>query len=82
MIEEIGMTNIEHKLCEQALAGNSGEMLIELIIDKYLLQTTGPDKELAMQKVGIGRVIKFMRSVREGSDNIIISKPKPQTKTK
>jgi hypothetical protein len=66
----INMTRSELELCENALNGQKGEMLLDIITDQIVLSDTLSTEE----KAGAGRVLKFLRSVHNGTANLIEKK--------
>lgn len=70
----IKMTADEHRLCEEAMRGQKGAVLIDVLTDKMLLQDASTPDE-ALKRAGIGEVVKFLRSLHNGTDNFIQKKP-------
>ena len=65
----ITMTEVEQSLCVQALSGDQGEVLCDLITDQIVLS----DHLGAAEKAGAGIVLKFLRSMKDGKN--LITKP-------
>ena len=68
----IKMTAAEHQLCEDAMRGEKGTVLIDVLTDQMLLKDGAGD---ALEKQGMGKVIKFLRDLHNGTGNFL-TKPK------
>lgn len=69
----IKMTKAEHDLCEQAMKGEKGEALIDVLTDHLLLKEDA-SPSAAHEKVGVGKVIKFLRDLNRGTGNFLQTK--------
>jgi hypothetical protein len=66
----VTMTEVEQSLCSQALSGDQGEVLCDLITDQIVLD----DKLSADHKAGAGIVLKFLRALKDDK-NLIKTEP-------
>ena len=66
----VTMTDIEATLAKQALSGEQGEVLCDLITDHFVLGTP----LTAEQKEGAGMVLKFLRSLKD--ERNLVTQPK------
>jgi len=65
----IKMSADDRAKARQAVLGENGQALIDIITDGFLLRDSETLEE-AQAKSGVGEVVKFMRALREDS-NII-----------
>lgn len=70
----IKMTETEHQLCQDAMRGDKGAVLIDVLTDKMLLKG-GTGTEDALKKAGMGEIIKFLRDLHNGTGNFMKNKP-------
>jgi hypothetical protein len=69
----IKMSDTEHKLCSDAMKGDKGAVLIDVLTDQMLLKDGAGD---ALEKQGMGKVIKFLRDLHNGSNNFLTTPKK------
>jgi hypothetical protein len=69
----VRMTKIQEGLAKQAMLGDKGEVLLDLITDQIVLADDMPDSH----KAGAGIVLKFLRSLYNDSDHLIPAPKKP-----
>jgi hypothetical protein len=67
----IRMTKVEEGLCKQAMLGDKGEVLLDIISDHIVLADDISDQH----KAGAGIVLKFLRSLRNDTNLIEATKP-------
>jgi len=63
----IKLTGVQAALVKQSMAGDSGEVLCDIITDQIVLS----DQLTAEQAQGAGMVLKFLRSVLNDTDNLL-----------
>lgn len=69
-MKPIAMTDVQHKLAEQAVAGESGLALIDLITDHFVCGGEAKSED-ALERSGAARVLLFMRDLRNGTGTFI-----------
>lgn len=64
---------VELSAIENCLKGKNGEVLMDTLTDKFLLNESITVEERA----GIGHVIKFLRDIRSGDRKLMLENNKP-----
>lgn len=68
----VRLTSTEEDLCQRAVKGESGATLIDVITDQFVLSA----HLTAEEAQGAGKVLKFMRLLREEKNRVETTKPK------